>query len=92
MVLAAFEIGKQGDPLSAPSQTGEFKAMRKFFSTLRRDDRGDQLVGWVLLVSFVVLVGAGTWSLIGGHISTVLNNVEEVTGEAAADDAPAEEE
>lgn len=61
--------------------------MRKFFGTLRRDERGDQLVGWVLLVSFVVLVGAATWGAISGNISDVLDNVNDVTACAANPDA-----
>ena len=57
--------------------------MRKFINTLRRDERGDQLVGWVLLVSFVVLVGAGVWTAISGNIETVLEGVRDTTEEAA---------
>lgn len=57
--------------------------MRKFFGTLRRDERGDQLVGWVLLVSFVVLVGAGVWAGISKNIGDVLTAVESETLKAA---------
>jgi hypothetical protein len=57
--------------------------MLKFINALRRNDRGDQLVGWVLLVSFVVLVGATTWSLISTNIGDVLTAVEVTTKEAA---------
>jgi hypothetical protein len=57
--------------------------MLKFFRTLRRDDRGDQLVGWVLLVSFVVLVGAGAWGLMGENIKEVITAAEVETGKAA---------
>jgi hypothetical protein len=53
--------------------------MRKFFSTLRRDDRGDQLVGWVLLVSFVVLVGAAAWGTLGDDIGAIIGEVQEET-------------
>jgi hypothetical protein len=56
--------------------------MLKFFRTLRRDDRGDQLVGWVLLVSFVVLVGAGAWGLMGDNIRTIIEAAETETGAA----------
>lgn len=58
--------------------------MLKFFHTLRRDDRGDQLVGWVLLVSFVVLVGAGAWGAMGDNIKTVITAAQTET-KAAAD-------
>jgi hypothetical protein len=57
--------------------------MRKFFSTLRRDDRGDQLVGWVLLVSFIVVVGAATWTAIGSNVETIMGKVQTLTTEAA---------
>jgi uncharacterized membrane protein len=42
--------------------------MRKFIPALQEDDRGDQLVGWVMIVSFVVLVGAGVWAQIGTNV------------------------
>ncbi len=59
--------------------------MRKFFGTLRRDERGDQLVGWVLLVSFVVLVGAAAWGQIGTNIKTIIGAVDtEVKAAATA--------
>ena len=58
--------------------------MRKFITTLRRDDRGDQLVGWVMLVSFIVIVGAAVWGGISDNITEILTGVDTVTGEAAA--------
>ena len=58
--------------------------MLTFFRTLRRDDRGDQLFGWVLLVSFVVLVGDGAWGLMGDNIRTVIEAAETET-QAAVD-------
>jgi hypothetical protein len=59
--------------------------MLKFINTLRRNDRGDQLVGWVLLVSFVVLVGAATWTVIGENIGAILQDVQDVTCDASGD-------
>ena len=56
--------------------------MRKFITALRRDERGDQLVGWVLLVSFVVLVGAAAWGQIGGNIKTIIGAVDTEVGAA----------
>jgi hypothetical protein len=87
MVLAAGVIGtvKQGT-LCRPRQIRRFIHMLKFINALRRNDRGDQLVGWVLLVSFVVLVGAGVWTQIGDNVKDVLDNVEVVTGKAAEND------
>jgi hypothetical protein len=84
MVRAAGVIGtvKQGTRCR-PRQIRRFIHMLKFINALRRNDRGDQLVGWVLLVSFVVLVGATTWSLISTNIGDVLTAVEVTTKEAA---------
>jgi hypothetical protein len=67
-----------------PLRKQEMNTMLKFFRTLRRDDRGDQLVGWVLLVSFVVLVGAGAWGAMGDNIKTVITAAQTET-KAAAD-------
>jgi hypothetical protein len=61
--------------------------MRNFITNIQNDDRGDQLVGWVMLVSFVVLVGAGVWTQIGDNVGAALSNVAVATNLTGNDDA-----
>ena len=53
--------------------------MRKFFTNLRKDERGDQVVGWVLLASIIAIVGGLTWANIADDLDPILNAVETAT-------------
>jgi len=50
--------------------------MRKFFTNLRKDDRGDQVVGWILLASIIAIVGGTAWATMGGNLDPILGAVE----------------
>jgi hypothetical protein len=53
--------------------------MRKFFQNLRKNDRGDQVVGWILLASIIAIVGGVTWANIADDLDPILNAVEDAT-------------
>jgi hypothetical protein len=51
---------------------------------LIKNDRGDQVVGWVLIVSAIVLVGAIVWPQIGDNVEGILQNVATNTATAGS--------
>jgi len=53
--------------------------MRKFFTNLRKDERGDQVVGWILLASIIAIVGGTTWAAIATDLQPILAGVETAT-------------
>lgn len=53
--------------------------MRKFFTNLRKNDRGDQVVGWILLASIIAIVGGTTWAFIGQDLTPILAAVRTAT-------------
>ncbi len=56
--------------------------MRKFFTNLRKNDRGDQVVGWVILAAFVALVGGALWTTIGPNLTSIMTEVQGATSDA----------
>lgn len=58
--------------------------MRQFFCNLRKDDRGDQVVGWILLAAIIAIVGGVTWANIADDLDPILGGVENST-QAASD-------
>ncbi len=57
--------------------------MRKFFSNLGKDDRGDQVVGWAMLAALVALVAGFLWTPegvnIGDDLNLIMGGVENAT-------------
>ena len=57
--------------------------MRKFFKNLRKSDRGDQVVGWVILAALVALVGGALWGQISVDLLNIIAEVQESTAAAS---------
>ena len=58
--------------------------MRKFFTNLRKSERGDQVVGWVILAALVALVGGALWGTIATDLNSIIAEVETTVGAAEA--------
>ena len=52
-----------------------------------RDESGLETVEWAIVGGLVVAVGAIVFTLIGGDVKTSLENMQDITAQAAADSA-----
>ncbi len=52
-----------------------------------KEEEGTETVEWAVVAGLVIVAAAGTWVLIGGHVTSIIGRLEGAVG--TADVAPA---
>ncbi len=60
--------------------------MEKIWTLIKKfakEEEGTEVVEWALVAGLVIIAAAAAWGLIGGNVTTILNNLQSKTDAAA---------